>query len=428
MASERQLLKTLFAWLGNQTVVWQGTNLSTFIKDAYLKNSDFAAIVNYTSENAAKMPIIQEVLEGDDWVIEKESPYLELMRNPNPTQGAYEYATEVYSWFLITGNSYENAEAPKAGLNKGIPKEIWNMPADVTEIITGGWKNPVQEYKIRFSQNNTQHIDAERVIHMKRFNPDYQVGAWLYGLPKLVSASQALTSSNNAYQTKASQLLNGGIPGIMTGENDLSKEQKGLFSNILRKFSDTLNIGKIPFMSNKLEYIKVGSEMVDLRLLESILNDKRALCSVYGLSAGLFNDPEGSTYNNKVEEKKAAYTDVILPLVNHRLAEHSRFFLGLDKDGNSKLYSDGKQRRLRADTSGIEVLQKDFNAMASAIQKVSNYLTYGMVWDHLGVTPPETLEHLRDEIPMNIPSEINPMEEEIKKLGIQLGEYKSTEA
>lgn len=420
MANQRQVLQSVLRYINQKTAIWQADSFNKYVYDAYLKNIDYASIVNFLAEKAALVGKKQEILEGNEWVEDEDKTLLELYQNPNPTQGQFEYETEAYSFFVITGNSYEVCEAPKAGLNKGKIKEMWNMPAHLTEVISGGWREPIAGYKIGFDHQMT--IEVDKVIHMKRFNPKYQAGEFLQGLPKLASGAMALTSSNDGFNTKAALFQNGGVPGILSGEDDLTLKQEGWLANLLRRFSMPDKKGSVPYINTKLEYLKLGQDMVDLKVLESILNDKRSLCSLHQVSSRLFNDPEASTYNNIPADMKRAYLDAILPMVNHRLDEHTRYIL-------PKFYDDGKQRRLVADTSGIEVLQDDMAKTAETINKLRGFLTYRMVYKMLNITPPDNFDNdLIDEIPTNMPTEQKPLQDELKKLGIQTGEYREDRA
>lgn len=419
-----ELMKAVLKFVNTKMPIWQAKDFYGYVYDAYLKNVDYASIVNFIAEKSAMIPFKQQIQVDKEWVDDEDTMIMDLYDNPNPTQGAYEYKVEAYSWFVITGNSYENCEAPRRGSDAGKILQMWNMPAHLTQVISGGWRKPVDSFKLTHSYSNEESIPVEQVIHMKRFNPRYQHGEFLQGLPKIATGSIALTSSNSGYKIKTSMLENGGVPGIMTGENSLSLEQKGWFRNLIRRFSSPSKKGSLPYINQKLEYIKIGTEMVDLKVMESLLNDKRALCALHGLDSKLFNDPDGSTFNNLRTVFKRAYLDAIIPVVEHRAAEHSRFLIPRFYPG------DKTKRRIVPDLSGIEVLQTELKETASAIQMLKGVLTYGMIYDMLKITPPESMRDMLDEIPQGMMGNSYAgsgmdLESELRKLGIRSGEYQN---
>lgn len=364
---DSQTMRALMKWVNAGQAIWISDDLDAIVHDVYLKNGDFAAIINLLSDAAASIPWIEEEFNGEVWEEVQESPLLELWNvKPNTLQGPIEFRKEVFAFFLMLGNSFVSADAPKGGKNAGVPKHLWNMPPHLTEIVSGGWKEPVRGYKLKIG-DETIEIECEDVMHMKNFNPDYKNGNWLYGKSKISSALRAVTSSNNGYISKSSMLKNGGVPGLLTSKEEhdpLTEQQKNSLWEKIKKYANPFRKGQIPYMNRPLEFVKLGSTMVDLKVIESILNDKRAMCSVYATSSGLFNDPEGSTYNNKREEKKDLYIYAIIPACDQLMGEVNRWLVPrFYKDQNIK-------RRLRPDYSGIQVLQQEFKETAEAISKL----------------------------------------------------------
>ncbi len=362
---DSQTMRALMRFVNMGQAIWITDDLNNIVHDVYLKNGDFAAIINLISETAASIPWVEEELNGEVWEGVNESRLLDLWNvTPNTLQGPIEFRKETFAFYLMLGNGFISSDSPKAGLNAGIPKHLWNMPPHLTEIVSGGWREPVRGYKLKIG-DETIEIPCENVLHMKNFNPNYQNGNWLYGKSKISSALRAVTSSNNGYITKSSMLKNGGIPGVLTskeGHDPLTLPQKTNLWDTIKRYANPFRKGQVPYFNKPLEFVRFGETMVDLAVIESLLADKRAMCSTYSVSAGLFNDPEGSTYNNKREEKKALYNDAIIPLCDQLQGELNRWIIPrFYKDQNVK-------RRLRPDYSGITVLQQEFKETAEAIK------------------------------------------------------------
>jgi len=87
-----------------------------------------------------------------------------------------------------------------------------------------------------------------------------------------------------------------------------------------------------------------------MNILESSREGRRALCNVYGLPSALFGDVAGSTYNNMLTARKAAWTDCIIP--NLRSVEHAlNEMLITGVESYKDLY-------FGFDYSGVEALQE----------------------------------------------------------------------
>lgn len=383
-----QAMQALMRWVNAGQAIWISDDLDSIVHDVYLKNGDFAAIINLISDTGAGIPWVEEEFNGEDWEEVQESPLMELWNTkPNTLQGPIEFRKEMLAFYLMLGNAMISEDSPNGGQSAGIPVHLWNMPPHLTEIVSGGWREPVRGYKLKIGDESIE-IECDKVMHMKNFNPDYRNGNWLYGKSKISSALRAVTSSNNGYISKSSMLKNGGVPGILTSNEEhqpLTQTQKSNLWDKIKKYANPFRKGQIPYINKPLEFIKLGETMVDLKIIESILNDKRAMCSVYSVSAGLFNDPDGSTYNNKREEKKALYIDAVIPLCNQLMGELNRWLV-------PKFYKDQNvKRRLRPDYSGIAVLQQEFKETAEAISKLP-IMVPRQIFNQLDWPVPDTID------------------------------------
>jgi len=390
--------------------VWLADDLEAYVSKGYESNADLFSITNFIGTKAAsvKWKLYKVELEGKTEITDHE--ILDLWKCPNNLQGGYEFRKQAIEFFAVTGNLYINGVSPKSGLNEGKISELWVMPSQIVQIVFGTWREPIKGYKILFDETGLS-LEEDEVLHMKASNLNSEMGANLYGMSKVKPARMVVTSSNDAQTTKAALLQNQGAKGFISGDGKtFTQEQATRVQEKLKLKSGPYNAGKITAVAGSAKWIAVGMSATDLGVNEGLLVDLRRLCNTYGLSAGLFNDPEGSTYNNKNEERKAAYTDCIVPLLEHWKDELHRFWIST-YDENLVF---------EPDFSDVPELQQDMAQMATTLS-VAWWITPNEKNRIMG--KPEINDPLMD-VPW-IPTGITPLtdvdniDDELKKLGLQ---------
>ncbi len=286
-------------------------------------------IVNKISFTSASIKRVAQTKEGTD--IEN-SKILELLNNPNKTQGRIEFLETINQQINVTGNAYIRAIK---GI--GLGEELKVMPSNRMEIVIDNI-GEVTGYNFERIDGSTLFIPADEILHIKTSNIVNidNTGAY-YGLSPLQAAWMVVKSSEEIFSAEASIFKNRGIIGILTNETDvpmLAKERERLQEQFNNEVGGAEQYNSIKISNTKLKYIQTGMSPTDLKLLEGILNKMRLLCSVYGLNSVLFNDQVSSTFNNVEEANKASYIDVYIPLANKVDRELSRFlnkFLGVNE-------------------------------------------------------------------------------------------------
>ena len=118
-----------------------------------------------------------------------------LLDRPNPMQSYSSFITEVIAFGKLTGNRYIYGIAPESGANAGKYKEMYVMPSQMMEIVSGGIMQPVKSYRIEY--NGQVDIPAEQICHIKDFNPYYDgTGSHLYGQSPLRAGLRSMTTNN----------------------------------------------------------------------------------------------------------------------------------------------------------------------------------------------------------------------------------------
>ena len=331
-------------------------NSKQLIEKGFQTNADVYSVINWKAENAAVIPVYAEELKGEDWVrVDKSHPLQKLIDKPNPYQSRIEFEQQVYGFYDTTGNSFVYSPRIEGGINNGQAQEMWVMPSQYTEIITGGWMNPIKGYRLEINGGLTEPLRFEDVMHMKTLTLDFGEGREFWGMSPLRAGLLALERSNSNYQYAASSFKNGGISGILETEKEplagnLSDEQREQAEQLIKSdYKGVLNNGKTMVTNSVTKWHQMGFSPVDLNLLQDKRATLRDICNIYKLSSILFNDNENSTYNNVSEAKMSGYNDSIIPM-KERYIEELMNWIGP---------SYGDNIRIKADYSGVAVLQKD---------------------------------------------------------------------
>jgi len=333
--------RAIYNYLGD-TIVWNPENDDTYINKGYRYNSTIYSIVNLITKAATTIPFqIYQVEKQNDLkrykaltsgefnpqaihnakliqknsMIELEGTELhELLERPNPAQSYNTWLSEIIAYGNLTGNRFIWGISPDSGSNAGKYRELYVLPSQSMEIVSGGIFNPVKEYTLEY--NGTIRIDADQVCHIKDFNPYYDgTGSHLYGMSPLKAGLRSLDANNEALTTGVRYLQNQTARGVlMSDEGDINEVQaKQLKEKFRQQYQGSDNAGDVVLSSKKLSWINFGLNASDLSLLEQYNASIKDLCNIYNVPVQLLNNTDSSTYNNMKEAKKALYQNAVIP-------------------------------------------------------------------------------------------------------------------
>jgi len=253
------------------------------------------------------------------------------------------------------GNSFWYKPMLDSGANKGKTTQIYTLPANDMEVLSDN--NAIITPEIRYKlENSRTEFEFNEIYHSKYFNPFYYSTPTLYGQSPLQAAADTLVKQNEAEKTQAKQFENQGPAYLLYRDaaesfNTMSDPQKINLQKEINGLSQTGKQGSGLVMKDKFGAIKLGISASDLNILESTREGRRILCNVYQFSTALFNDPAGSTYNNVVEARKAAWTDALIPHNNKFANDLTQFLINPVEEYKSAGYF------YAMDYSGVEELQ-----------------------------------------------------------------------
>lgn len=371
--------QAIYNFLGS-SVIWNPENDDNYINEGYRKNATVYSIINLISKAASNVPfhVYEKVSDNQlkrykamtsgsfdstimhkanmikkDALVELEHTELdELLERPNPSQSYASWISEIVAFGKLTGNRYIYGIGPDTGDNVGKFKELYVMPSQIMEVVSGGILEPIKSYRIEY--NGQKDIPADLICHIKDFQPYYDgSGSHLYGQSPLKAGFRAMTTNNEAAQTGVKYLQNQMARGVlMSDEGDLNEVQAQQLKDKFRSsYQSSNNAGDVIITPKKLSWVNFGLSASDLSLIEQYNASVKDLCNIYNVPVQLLNNTESSTYNNQKSAKAALYQHCVMPELYKIRDELNRW---LAPKFGEKLYID-------FDFSVIPELQEDMD-------------------------------------------------------------------
>ena len=286
-------------------------------KEGYQENAIVFRCVNEIAHGASAVDLC--VYQGD--VKLDSHPLISLLQRPNPQFAGNEYFQALYSFLLLSGNSYA-----VYSLVNGQPRELHLLRPDRVKIEPGKTHIPKAfEYIIDGRVVNRYDVDSETgmsdVKHFKMWNPlnDY------YGLSPIQAASFDIDQHNMAAKHNLSLLMNGARPsgavifkpkdesGMSLQLSDSQRQQ--LMSDLNMRFSGSHNAGRPMLLEGDFDWKEMGLSPKDMDFLELKNMSARDIALCFGVPSQLVGVPDSQTYNNVSEARLALYEDTIIPLI-----------------------------------------------------------------------------------------------------------------
>lgn len=339
--TDPQYNKLLYTWLGT-SVIMQDDNDETYIREGYQRNATIYSIINLITKAATTVPfqIYQikseskmkqyksmtsghldgsaiyraNLLKKSAFELVTDTDLESVLKRPNPEQSFSSWLQEIIAFGKLTGNRYIYGIAPETGPNQGKFQQLYVMPSQLVEIVSGGLMDPIQAYKIIY--NSEYYIDPANMCHIKDFNPDYNsAGSNLYGQSPLRAGLRVMMSNNEAVTTGLKYLQNQTSRGMLVSKDgNINETQAQALKDKFRKtYQGANNAGDIIITPKDLSWVNFGLSASDLSLIEQYNGTVKDLCNIYNIPVSLMNNTDASTYNNVKEAKKALYQNAVIP-------------------------------------------------------------------------------------------------------------------
>ena len=288
------------------------------VKEGYENNAIAYRCINEISQGAAGVRL--KLMRGKNNI--EDHPLLDLLDRPSPTKGYVELFESLYSFLLLSGNSY----LISTGNDGSPPQEMYCLRPDRVKIIPGQMSLPLgYQYtvngKVVTEYEVNQSTGASPVKHFKLFHPKHDH----LGLSPLVSAATNLDSHNLTNRHNVALLQNGARPSgavIFKPKDEsgssvqLSDSQRAqIISDMESRFSGSSNAGRPMLLEGDFTFQQMGlsPKDMDFSVLKKMSAIDIALC--FGVPAQLVGIPDAQTYNNMPEARLALYEETIIPIL-----------------------------------------------------------------------------------------------------------------
>ncbi len=335
-------------------LVLLGASGEAFIKDGYQANPQLFSVISRIAQRCSEAKF---KMFSDNEEVE-EHPLLDLLNRPNPLQGQPQFLECLVGYYKINGEVF--VHTPTAVTRQTAAVQMWIIPSVLLKEIKYDALGMPTSYHFQ-DGGKVKTISAEEIIHWKSFNPSDK----RRGMSPIQAARGVLTQSNAGYAANAKLLQNGGAKGVLTLDDAMGRltpeQAEALQDRFEKKYTGATNWGKVIISGQKMSWQEIGLSAVDLNILESQKMSLRDICNVYQCPVQLFNQTEGSTFNNMQEAKRDFIDSAIIPTLNS--------FINLLEISLIEVFEkfDSKQYRLEVDKSVYPELNKDIKELAPAL-------------------------------------------------------------
>ncbi len=300
--------------------VWSPRDYKSFADEGYSKN-----VVAYQAINR-----IAEAIGSVRWTAWRgeteltESPFLDLIKRPNPTQSYQEYLMAKVGFLMISGNSYE--ERVVVG---GQPRELYNLRPDRMKITPASNGIPASycyEFNSRkiFWDVDPLTLQSD-IMHTKLFNP---TNDW-YGMAPIEAGAFAIDQHNESMKWMQALLQNSARPSgaLVTKDGESLSEDNytRLKAQIQEQYQGASNAGRPMLLEGGLSWQAMGLSPTDMGIIESKYSSARDVCLAFGVPPQLLGIPGDNTYSNYAEARLAFWEDTVMPLLDRIAADWNQW-------------------------------------------------------------------------------------------------------
>jgi HK97 family phage portal protein len=296
----------------------QNRKYKDYAKEGYEENAIVHRCIQLISNSASAVKL--DVYDGDNLLDNHE--LISLLARPNPLQSGVEFFASLYSYLMISGNSYivRDSDALRPA------KELYLLRPDRIRVVTGDSMIPESyQYVVDGKVLETYPVDQtnamSQIKQIKLWSPlnDHE------GLSPIMASAYNIDQHNLAGLHNVALLKNGCTPSGMlkfeptdeTGmSTQLTDDQRArLLEDLEFRFQGSHNSGRPMLLEGNFSYTQLGLNPrdMDFQDLQNMSAREIALC--FGVPAQLIGIPEANTYSNMETAKLGLYEETIIPLL-----------------------------------------------------------------------------------------------------------------
>jgi HK97 family phage portal protein len=338
------------------------------IEKGYISNGDVYSIVKKIADNAKHIPRELWRKDGDEWVMVTEGDLYEIVtKRPNDQQNIHDFIEQSVTNLLTKGNTFRRGRRTP-GFGEAFQEIIMvNNNIITIDCMVEDFNYIPKQYKLELGKNKLI-VPVEDMNHVKFYNPsDYGMSSCL-GLSPLQAGLLSLVASNDNKTAQSVLVRNQGIRGLITSRSERAQtpeERNQIQQAADNRMMGASKFGKAIATSANVDFIQMGMDATQLKIIESAVMKLRDLCNLYGVDSSLFNDPANKTYNNRKEAEKSMFTNAVIPVNQKDILSLSEWLLPGWNERDNTTY------QIRQNLSSIPVLHEDEDKRAAKQEKVS---------------------------------------------------------
>ena len=371
-----------------------------YAKDGYQENAIVHRCIQLISNSASAVKI--DVFDDDTKLDNHE--LISLLERPNPLQSGVEYFASLYSFLLISGNSYLLRDTESFTP----PRELYLLRPDRVEIEAGESMIP-QSYKYVLEGRTVAKYPVDPKTGVAQVK---QIKLWsplddFYGLSPIMASAYNIDQHNLAGMHNVALLKNGCTPSGMlkfeptdeTGmSTQLTDDQRArLLEDLEFRFQGTHNSGRPMLLEGNFSYQQLGLNPKDMDFLELLNLSAREIALCFGVPAQLIGIPDSQTYSNMETAKLALYEETVIPLLKRVESDLNEYLAPL-YDGDIRIQYD-----MDSIPAMVEKRKSIYENVVAGVQ--AGILTRNEARDRLG------LEEISGGDDLYIPSNLFPIGE-----------------
>jgi len=340
----------------------QATQNDQALINMYNELPEVQAPVNYIIDSLSVIPYRHVTMKGDKEVVVENSPYIELLRNPNQYQTENDYIKTYFLNRIVLGVGYVNYLKSIGFKASG---QLFVLPSENTEIVLASDDkdyrlNEIVGFETSFG-GSVIELDKDDVFVNREST--LGVDSYIQTRSRLMSAVMTSKSLRSNYDARIAIVDDRGSTGIIApteqGSTISTPDAKAMREKYYQ--DNGITKGRFPFLISPrpLGFTSTSMNAAELELLANKSDDFKIVCNTLGVDPALFG-LGNVTYNNKKLAATAYWENVGIPYFQNYL-QFTKTILGMPENDF-----------LKADYSTIAAMQEDFDKITSATSKAWN--------------------------------------------------------
>ena len=263
----------------------------------------------------ARNMALKRLVSTDELVMIDSHPILDLLERPNGwMQSSYtEFVRAFGLSMLLAGEAFIEPKGNRDA--KGVPSELYILPADKLKAETPKEGNPIPGWKYDgralVFDYSPDPMETE-LFFAKLYDPLNP----LRGLSPMSAAMRSVDLNNTARRYNLSYMQKGGVPPAIV-QGDFDTEGAQALRDQLAELAQADAAGTILALSGEgLEYKQLAIDANKLQWGDTTKLTAQEIAIVFGVPPEILGDSSNKTYSNYENARLALYQECVLPLAD----------------------------------------------------------------------------------------------------------------